>query len=137
MSTLVNSEVEPSPEKYGFFCDIEEDTEITYYLVRKSNSYEIKRTLQPVIPKYADPHPSYSPSQSADNWFIDIKDNDKDDDDTPKSKSWIFRLKHRLKKYLYSSIICSVFMFSIYISFFEELSSYEYQINIPLASLAG
>lgn len=104
------------PEKYGFFCDIEEETEITYYLVRKSNSYEIKRTLQPVIPAHASPHPSYSPSQSADNWFIDIKDNDKDDDDTPKSKSWIFRLKHRLKKYLYSSIICSVFIFSIYIS---------------------
>ena len=107
------------PEKYGFFCDIEEDTEITYYLVRKSNSYEIKRTLHPVIPKYADPHPSYSPSQSADNWFIDIKDKYHDmgdDPQTPKSKSWIFRLKHRLKKYLYSSIICSVFIFSIYIS---------------------
>lgn len=102
------------PEKYGFFCDIEEDTEITYYLVRKSNSYEIKRTLQPVIPSYADPHPSYSPVQSGDNWFIDIKD---DDDYSPKPKSWIFRLKHRLRKIMYSSIICSIFMFSIYISF--------------------
>ena len=120
MSTLVNAsnvDVDTS-SKYGFFCDIEEDTEITYYLVRKSNSYEIKRTLQPVIPAHASPHPSYSQSQSAENWFIDIKDqyND-DDDDSPKSKSWIFRLKCRLKKYLYSSIICSVFMFSIYISF--------------------
>ena len=112
MSTLVNSEVEPSPEKYGFFCDIEEDTEITYYLVRKSNSYEIKRTMQPVIPTYADPHPSYSPVQSTD-WFIDIKD---DEDPIPKSKSWVFRLKHRLKKYLYSSLICSLFMASIYLT---------------------
>jgi hypothetical protein len=127
------------PEKYGFFCDIEEDTEITYYVVRKSNSYEIKRTLNQNLPAYADRHPSYSPSQSTNNWCIDIKDTDNntDDDDIPKSKSWMFRIKHRLKKYLYSSIICSIFMFSIYISFFEELRSYEYQINIPLASLAG
>jgi hypothetical protein len=107
-------EIELSPEKYGFFCDIKEDTEITYYLVRKSNSYEIKRTLQPVIPTYADPHPSYSPVQSRDNWFIDIKDDD--EDPIPKPKSWAFRLKHRLKKYLYSSIICSLFMASIYLT---------------------
>ena len=117
MSTLMNAlkrevDVEPSPEKYGFFCDIEEDTEITYYLVRKSNSYEIKRTLQPVIPKYADPHPSYSPVQSTD-WFIDIKEVD---DNTPIPKIWSFRLKHRLKKYLYSSLICSLFMVSIYLT---------------------
>jgi len=102
--------------KYGFFCDIEEETKVIYYLIRKSDSYEIKCTQPSSVPTHASPHPSYSHLPS-EQWFIEIKEDTNEDKPYPKRHMFCsFRIKHRLKKYFYSCLVCSAFVVSLYIT---------------------
>lgn len=117
---------EPSPSSnYGFFCDIEEETEtVQYYVIRRSDSHEVTREITHAMAKsrYAEIHPGYSSARlcigEEDEWrnpstfFADLK---------YRAKSSYKKYKHKFRKILYSTIVCSLFIISVYISVFMPI----------------
>jgi hypothetical protein len=117
---------EPSPSSnYGFFCDIEEETEtVQYYVIRRSDSHEVTRDVTHVMAKsrYAEIHPGYSSVRlcigEEEEWlhpstfFSNLK---------YRAKSGYKKYKHKFRKILYSAIVCSLFIISVYISVFMPI----------------
>lgn len=121
------SESSPS-SNYGFFCDIEEETEIVkYYVIKKSENreitYEVKRFAKsPSLNSLANTrrvelHPVYSHAHiiistcEDDDQSLSFMDNLK-----YRAKSSYKKYKRKFRAIFYSAIVCSLFMVSVYIS---------------------
>lgn len=131
---MYNSESRPYLEsdpssKYGFFCDIEEETEIVkYYVIRKSENreitYEVKRSIAKspsmsylTMHRRAELHPGYSSERLCIAAAVE------EDDPSSFMDNLKYRAKSSYKKYkskfracFYSAIVCSLFIVSLYIS---------------------
>ena len=135
---MYNSESRPYFEsdpssKYGFFCDIEEETEIVkYYVIRKSENreitYEVKRSIAKspsmsylTMHRCAELHPGYSSERLC--IAVAVAAAAEEDDPSSFMDNLKYRAKSSYKKYkskfracFYSAIVCSLFIVSVYIS---------------------
>lgn len=136
---MYNSEYRPTVEsdpssKYGFFCDIEEETEIVkYYVIRKYENreitYEVKRSIAKspsmnylTMHHRAELHPGYSSERLCAAAAAAADDPSSFMDDLKyRAKSSYKRYKSKFRACFYSAIVCSMFIVSIYISVFMPI----------------
>lgn len=124
-----------SESKYGFYCDIEQPPieQPTFYMIKRSHSYEIRRSFDSLPPpSNAVPHPVYSP-ETVPDWYIAMDVESGTIYNKMAKPSFFKILKRKMvgcltsmgpktsngltaKQYIYSSVVCSMFLVSVYIA---------------------